>query len=750
MGTTGSNFFGNPSSSHEFGMQARHVIEDARIKVADLLNTSSGEIVFTSGGTESNNMAIKGAAFANSGKGNHIIISSVEHPAVREVCEWMQRFGFRITTLQVDAEGMVNPEDVRKAITSSTILVSVMHANNEVGTIQPIAEIGRITRESGILFHTDAAQSVGKIPVDVEQLQVDLLSVAGHKWYGPKGIGALYIRRGTKLEKFMHGADHEGNQRAGTENIIYIAGLGKAAEIIRFDENGQLFKRPDQVDIKLVTDLLYDLVIKKIPEIRMNGHPIRRLPNTLSVGFPGTDATRLLRAMPQVAASAGAACHADKEEISQVLRAMQVPYPYAIGTIRFSTGRMTTRDDVMEASEYIVRAFHKVARMKTGFQRFALSPVDDTSINPDRELPSPEKIQDTEMTTENHADESVEVRLTAYTHALGCACKIRPQYLERMLGRLPASRDNSVLVGFETSDDAAVYSISDEQAIVQTVDLIPPVVDDPYMYGAIAAANAISDIYAMGGSPSFALSIIGFPDKELSPDILEKILKGLHDKVAEAGIEIIGGHTIEDEEPKSGLVVTGLINPNKILLNQGARPGDLLLLTKPLGTGVIMTALKNGIAKPQDVQMAMQVMALLNRDARDIMVTFPVHACTDVTGFGLLGHLKEMVRGTSVSVILELSAIPVLPGVPHYIMAGMVPGGTRNNFDFVADTVEWDDRIDELSKLILCDAQTSGGLLIALPEAFAGLCQEKIQQSTKIEASMIGHFVKGDGKIRVG
>ena len=227
--------FGNPSSSHEFGVRTRKAVETARKQVAGLIGCSPQEIIFTSGGTESNNFAIKGVALANRHKGNHIITTSIEHPAVIEVCKYLASNGFRITYLPVDEFGWVDPDNVKKAITSETILITVMHANNEVGTIQPIEEIGEIARMQQVIFHTDAAQSVGKINVDVNRMKVDLLSIAGHKLYAPKGIGALYIRKGVKLEKLIHGADHEMNQRAGTENILEISGLGKACEIAKRD-----------------------------------------------------------------------------------------------------------------------------------------------------------------------------------------------------------------------------------------------------------------------------------------------------------------------------------------------------------------------------------------------------------------------------------------------------------------------------------------------------------------------------------
>lgn len=346
--------FGNPSSTHPYGLEARDTVELARRQVAKLVNCHPDEIIFTSGGTESNNYAIKGAAYANKHKGNHIITSSVEHPAVIEVCKYLSENGFDITYLPVDEYGMVNPKDVEEAITSKTILLSIMHANNEVGTIQPIETIGRIAKRNNILFHTDAAQSLGKIEVDVEKMGVDLLSVAGHKLYAPKGIGALYIKNGVVLEKLIHGADHEMNQRAGTENILEISGLGKACEIAGRD----LIK--NSTHLKDMSDALYNGIVQLLPQVKLNGHPLNRLPNTLSLSFPGIEANVLLSIMPDIAASAGAACHTDSIKISSVLASMKIPEEIAMGTIRFSTGKLSTLPEMNKAANYIVSAANKM------------------------------------------------------------------------------------------------------------------------------------------------------------------------------------------------------------------------------------------------------------------------------------------------------------------------------------------------------------------------------------------------------
>jgi len=340
--------FGNPSSSHWYGVQTKNAVENAREQVASLLNCQPDEIVFTSGGTESNNYAIKGIAFSRRNRENHIITTQIEHPAVIEVCRFLEERGFEVTYLPVDEFGLVSVSDVQKAVTPKTILITIMHANNEVGTIQPIEEISKLARGHGIIMHTDAAQSVGKIPTDVNLLGVDLLSIAGHKLYAPKGIGTLYIRRSVQLAKFMHGAGHERGMRAGTENVLEMVGLGKACEIAKRDlEKNMLHTRE-------MRDRLHNGFSEKLVDIKLNGHPEKRLPNTLSLSFLKVDANVLLSKIKEyMAASAGAACHSGEVEISSVLRAMNVPVEWARGTLRFSTGKMTTESEISNAINVI-------------------------------------------------------------------------------------------------------------------------------------------------------------------------------------------------------------------------------------------------------------------------------------------------------------------------------------------------------------------------------------------------------------
>ncbi len=353
------DYFGNPSSSHWYGIQTRKAVETARESVAGLLSCKPGEIIFTSGGSESNNMAIKGIAYKCKNKGNHIITSSIEHPAVIEVCKFLESQEFKVTYLPVDAYGIVNPEELEKAITNQTTLITIMHANNEVGSIQPIKEISKIAVKNKIVFHTDAAQSVGKIPTNVKDMGIDLLSVAGHKFYAPKGIGALYIKEGIELEKMIHGANHENNKRAGTENILEIVGLGEASNLAKnkFNKNFQHMKEMrDRLENGLM-EIFKRITVNGKAVFRINGHSERRLPNTLSISFLGIEANKLLlKVEDSIAASAGAACHSDGISISTTLKAMGIPEEYAMGTVRLSTGKLTTVHEIEKAIDIISTA----------------------------------------------------------------------------------------------------------------------------------------------------------------------------------------------------------------------------------------------------------------------------------------------------------------------------------------------------------------------------------------------------------
>lgn len=342
-----SEDFGNPSSSHPYGQKAREAVEEARARVAFLLGADPAEIIFTSGGTEANNQALIGTALANGGHGRHIITTAIEHPAVLNPLHWLEGQGFTVTYLPVDATGRVNPQAVRQAITSATTLVSIMHANNEVGTIQPLSEISAITREHGILLHTDAAQTVGKIPARVGDLGVDLLTVAGHKFYAPKGIGALYVRKGTIISSYLHGAGHESGRRAGTENVPFIVALGKAAELA----GNRLVAEGER--LQCLRDRFHARLSHLVEGVSLNGHPTDRLPNTLNVSFQGIAGADLLARTPELAASTGSACHDGKGELSGVLKAMGIPREQGFGAVRFSLGRLTTPEEIDHAADLI-------------------------------------------------------------------------------------------------------------------------------------------------------------------------------------------------------------------------------------------------------------------------------------------------------------------------------------------------------------------------------------------------------------
>jgi cysteine desulfurase len=342
--------YGNPSSGHWAATTASSALETARGQVAALLNCHADEIVFTSGGSEANNLALKGVFFTLREKGDHIVTTAVEHPAIVQPCRFLERLGARVTFLPVDGTGRINPDDLSKAITPRTILVSIMHANNEVGTIQPIADCARVAHERGVLFHTDAAQAVGKIPTAVTETGVDLLSIAGHKVYAPKGVGALFVRRGVSLEPLIHGAGHERGRRAGTESALLALGLGKACELAR--------DLSPMERVRALRDHLWKELEKRFGNrVLLNGHPTHRLPNTLNVSFVGRVGAEILARLDGVAATTGSACHSGRVELSPVLQAMGVDPEVGMGAVRFSLGRGTTREEVDVVLERLADVF---------------------------------------------------------------------------------------------------------------------------------------------------------------------------------------------------------------------------------------------------------------------------------------------------------------------------------------------------------------------------------------------------------
>ncbi len=346
--------FGNPSSSHEFGAGARAEIDAARVELGRLIGTSPRDIIFTGCATEANNLAIRGLIPDCTAHGRHIITSAIEHPAVLEVCRYLERSGAELTILRVDERGVVDPDDVRAAIRPATRLITIMHANNETGVIQPIAEIAGIAREHGIPMHTDAAQSVGKIPVDMECLGVDLLTIAGHKFGAPKGIGALVVRSGLPLNRILHGAGHENGRRPGTENLVGIVGLGAASRFAR-EHLGE-----NTAHLLAMRDQLEQMILGVCPSARVNSGGAPRLPNTSNIAFPGIDADDFIREASAIAVSAGAACHSGTVTLSHVLKAMNVPMPLARGSIRFSTGFQTTPNDIRNACMCVCSALKRL------------------------------------------------------------------------------------------------------------------------------------------------------------------------------------------------------------------------------------------------------------------------------------------------------------------------------------------------------------------------------------------------------
>jgi len=336
------DIFGNPSSLHGFGQEARAAMEEARAKIAAFLGAKPAEIVFTSGGTESDNFAIKGVAWANRKKGDHVITSAIEHHAVLETCRFLEKEGFRVTYLPVDGNGLVDPAEVVKAITDRTILISIMHANNEIGTIEPIAEIGRIAKGKGICFHTDAVQTFGHLPFTVDELNIDLLSASAHKLYGPKGMGLLYIRKGTRITPLVHGGDQESGRRASTQNVPGIVGFGKAVELAAATLHEEV------VRLTSLRDRFIRGIFERLDGIRLNGHPARRLPNNINLSVESVEGEGMILSLDMmgIACSTGSACSSSSLEPSHCLLAIGLPHELSHGSLRFSLGRGTKKSDI--------------------------------------------------------------------------------------------------------------------------------------------------------------------------------------------------------------------------------------------------------------------------------------------------------------------------------------------------------------------------------------------------------------------
>jgi len=345
---------GNPSSAHAYGRRAHEAVEQARSQVGALIGAGADEIVFTASGTEASNLAIRGAVAARPDR-PHVVTSAFEHPATAATCAWLERHGVGVSRAAVESDGRVAPGKLAALVSARTALITVMHANNEIGTVQPIAQIARVARRHGALMHTDAAQTLGKIPVDVDALGVDLLTIAGHKLYAPKGVGALYVRRGTRLEPVITGAGHERGLRPGTENVAGIVGLGRACEIAEREMLGERMR------LRALRDELLGKLRSRVPGLVLHGHPTERLPNTLFVSFPGVDGNQLLAAVPQIAASTGSACHAGSHAPCASLLAIGVPPEQAAGPVRLSLGRATTVEETERAAELLARAWQTLA-----------------------------------------------------------------------------------------------------------------------------------------------------------------------------------------------------------------------------------------------------------------------------------------------------------------------------------------------------------------------------------------------------
>jgi cysteine desulfurase len=362
-----TDYFGNPSSLYSYGKEAKSAIEQARTSIAKLIGANEDEVVFTGGGTEADNHAIKGIVHANNAKGNHIITCKIEHHAVLETCEFLEKQGYEVTFLPVDGKGMVDPDDAKKAITPETILISIMHANNEIGTIQPISEISAVAREAGVYFHTDAVQPTGHIPTKVNELNVDMMAMSAHKLYGPKGVGALYIRKGTRVTTFIHGGEQEQRRRASTENVAGIVGFGKAAELAGLEIEEEASR------ITGLRKLLVDNLLNRIDDIQLNGHPEIRLPNNTNFSINYVEGESLILNLDAegICASTGSACSATSTEPSHVLLAIGLPPELAHGSIRFTMGKWTTEEDIQRVSEVLPKIVSELRASSPMYKRMA-------------------------------------------------------------------------------------------------------------------------------------------------------------------------------------------------------------------------------------------------------------------------------------------------------------------------------------------------------------------------------------------
>ena len=646
-----------------------------------------------------------------------------------------------VNYLSVNSLGAIDMSAFEKLLTINTGFISIMHSNNETGVLQPIKEMVKLGKKvnSEIIFHTDAAQSLGKTYIDVNDLQVDLLSICPHKFYGPKGIGALYIRQGieAKLEKLIHGANHEKNLRAGTENVLEIVGLGKASELVTNDLEARIkhFQTTRNIIYKKLVDNFGDYVKLHGPPIDFNViNKENRLSNTLFISFPGIEANLIIDMLSdKIACSAGAACHSDDVKISHVLEAMKISSTIAMGTLRLSTGLKLSIEDAEKAGDIITETAKKILAEKT-----KQNPIKEISYDFDENI-----------------------KLTKTTHGLGCGCKLSATLLSNILKDLPVQKiienNPNILVGTETADDCCVYKLTPDIALIKTLDFFTPICDLPEDYGAISCANALSDIYAMGGKPLLALNIVCFPVGTMAPSILKRILLGAQQKAEEAGVAILGGHSIEDTEPKFGLSVTGIANPGYIWRNSSMNKGDFIIITKKLGVGTLMTGLKRQIIQEDDEEnkLAIESMKFLNKYHCESLMELEnnelsvVTACTDITGFGLLGHLKEGLKPEKKSASIYYDSVPFFAKAKSLVEMGVVPGGTLNNLNFVKDYCLYDEKLTGDEKNMINDPQTSGGLMIFVSSDNLKKVIRKFKEK-KLDYYVIGRVeMENQGKINV-
>ncbi|MBP1620183.1 MAG: selenium donor protein/cysteine desulfurase NifS,TIGR03402 [Acidobacteria bacterium] len=714
-----ASLFGNPSSGHRPGRAARAAVEEARERVAACLGAESDEIVFTSGGSESDNQAIHGVVAARGG--GHVVVSAVEHPAVLEPARALAAEGrIRLTVVPVDRFGRVDPDEIERALAADTVLVSVMLANNEVGTLEPVAEIAARCRRRGVLVHTDAAQAVGKVPVDVGTLGVDLLTVAGHKLYAPKGIGALFVRRGVELAPLIRGAGHERGLRSGTENVASIVGLGVACSLAA----AELAEERER--LAALRDRLEAMLAEGFPALVRHGHPVERLPNTASVAFPGVDANLLLtRLADEVGASAGAACHTDAVHPSAVLLAMGVDAAMAMSTVRFSVGRFSTADEVERAARRVV----EVARELAG----------------DRATSS--------------AAPGPGVRLTRFTHGLGCACKLQPRLLEEVVRRLPRPQHAEILVGafrrrlrvaaagrHGAGPDTRLLHAGGRRATAVRCDRRGQ-----------RALRRLRD----GRDPAVRPQHCWLPGRRAAGrgaardpgrraggrrGSRRRRARRPHRRGHRAEVRL-GRHRHDRRRPALAQRRRGA---DQLWRNAGAREGDLLVLTKPLGVGIWATAAKHDAADAAGWARACATMRRLNAAGAAALRPARPRAVTDVTGFGLLGHLHELLAASRCDGEVWLGAVPVLDGTRRLIALGEVPGGTRANLEHAAAFTSFAEGIVVDDRLLLADAQTSGGLLAAVPADAAGPLLERLHDGGDDGAAIVGRITgPGDGRVRV-